>query len=441
MQVCIGDNMKKKLILKFDKMQVSVILILLVTCSMWLFDGIVDSNVLILTILSAGVILLGFPKIRIEKYSLILVCYLAGILLSLFINGASLRQVYQSVIVALLILQAMLIQCGLWELSHGIKCIVLIGELNAVFVVLQFLLKDSFNSIYYRFLSAGALDIAKTYYSRGYYFGVNYRPHETAGAISFGIVAILLWGILQRKKRGKRFGQRRNYIAAGVMLAALLLTGKKGIMACLLISCILVLLLLFGSKKQWIKAGKMFLGIFLVLLVMGFYISTHPNNALVYRFAVFFQNFSSGEQFDSGRSVLYGEALLLWHRNIFWGVGWRHFADLSVSVFGHPKTHEVNLDYLQFLCETGITGFTLMMIPILVMVRRAVFVGRMTVRRTREDAIQWIVFFAVFVQLFTMIYGFIEDPFYDVMFFSVYIFSCIIINNAYRKIRRKKGMG
>ena len=82
-----------------------------------------------------------------------------------------------------------------------------------------------------------------------------------------------------------------------------------------------------------------------------------------------------------------------------------------------------------------------MMIPILVMVRRAVFVGRMTVRRTREDAIQWIVFFAVFVQLFTMIYGFIEDPFYDVMFFSVYIFSCIIINNAYRKIRRKKGMG
>ena len=94
MQVCIGDNMKKKLILKFDKMQVSVILILLVTCSMWLFDGIVDSNVLILTILSAGVILLGFPKIRIEKYSLILVCYLAGILLSLFINGASLRQVW-----------------------------------------------------------------------------------------------------------------------------------------------------------------------------------------------------------------------------------------------------------------------------------------------------------------------------------------------------------
>lgn len=54
MQVCIGDNMKKKLILKFDKMQVSVILILLVTCSMWFFDGIVDSNVLILTILSAG---------------------------------------------------------------------------------------------------------------------------------------------------------------------------------------------------------------------------------------------------------------------------------------------------------------------------------------------------------------------------------------------------
>ena len=33
------------------------------------------------------------------------------------------------------------------------------------------------------------------------------------------------------------------------------------------------------------------------------------------------------------------------------------------------KTHEVNLDYLQFLCETGITGFTLMMIRILVMVR------------------------------------------------------------------------
>lgn len=116
-----------------------------------------------------------------------------------------------------------------------------------------------------------------------------------------------------------------------------------------------------------------------------------------------------------------------------WGVGWFQFNGYTVSRFGYPKTHSVNLDYLQFLCETGIVGFVFMMTPIIVMVRRTFIVCKNALKNIAEKSKLWTILFAVFVQLFTLMYAFIEVPFYTVMYFAIYIFSCMIINNAYKE--------
>ena len=47
----------------------------------------------------------------------------------------------------------------------------------------------------------------------------------------------------------------------------------------------------------------------------------------------------------------------------------------------------------------------------------------------------WIVLFAIFVQLFIVLYAFFEVPFYNIMYFTIYILSGVIINTYYHKAK------
>ena len=75
------------------------------------------------------------------------------------------------------------------------------------------------------------------------------------------------------------------------------------------------------------------------------------------------------------------------------------------------------------------------MIPIIVTVYQTVFVSRRVLRKMRSNGEKWILLFAIFVQIYTLIYAFIEVPLYDVYFFAMYMLSCMVINGVY--IRRR----
>lgn len=414
------------------KTNVAICILLFVNCSLWLFEGIIGWKKITLAVISIGAIVLFTKKINIQKYSLIWTLFPLAIILSLVINKTITTWLtYMLFIYSFNILVCILTNEELSLFKTGIIFLIIMGIFNALMVAVHFFAKEHFNAGYFPYLQYyNSYDTAVRYYERGFFFGLNYKPHEVAGIIAFTIAAILIWGILQIEYRKKLI-----YIIPVLLFFPLLLTGKKGVTVCMIAVIMLILLMQYASQKKWLK-------IILAIVIAGIltavsiaYIMTHLDNPLFYRFASFFTRLISGESVDAGRNDLRNAAIQLWNENKLFGVGWFQFNGYTTSQFGFSRTHSVNLDYLQFLCETGIIGFVLIMTPIIVMVRRTFIVWVKTLKTVKNIKIQWITLFAVFVQMFIILYAFIEVPFYNTMYFTVYMFSCMIINNAYSRLK------
>lgn len=414
--------------------RLSICILLTVSCSMWLFDGVIGWKKITLAVMASGLVILFLTKKwNILKLSLIWLLYPVVILFSWAVNidtiDLSKWFVYVFLLYSMIVVYAVFVDCELAVFKSGILLLIGLGIFHSMAVIIQFIFKDKFNEFYFPLLQYnGSMDTAISYYDRGYYFGLDYKPHETAGLIVFAIAAIFIWGMLQNNYRKKII-----YIIPICLFFPLLLTGKKGVTACLLAVCMIILLIWYVAQKQWLKIG-LAIGIAILLSILAvWYIATHLDNPLFYRFASFFERLTTGQSVDAGRGGLQAAAWQLWSENKLWGVGWFQYNGFTVSRFGYPKTHSVNLDYLQFLCETGLIGFCVMMTPIIIMLYRTFVVWKFALKNISEKRTQWIALFAVFLQLYTVLYAFIEVPFYTVMYFAVYIFSCIIINNAYKR--------
>lgn len=412
------------------KIKASICIMLFVSCSIWLFDGIIGWKKITVVAMAIGLLILFTKKMTVSKLSSIWLLYPAVILFSWTINQTFSKWfIYVFLLYCMIILYSMLIECEVIHLKTGVVFLTGLGIFHGITVIFHFIFKEKFNEIYFPLLqNYGALSTADSYYDRGYFFGLDYKPHETAGMIVFAIAALEIWALLQ-----KEYKKKIVYIIPICLMFPLLLTGKKGVTACMIVGCMFILLTWYVSKKQWVKIGITVVSAVILILLAVWYIATHLDNPLFYRFASFFERLTSGQSVDAGRGGLQDAAWQLWKEDKMWGVGWFQFNGYTVSRFGYPKTHSVNLDYLQFLCETGIIGFVFMMTPIIVMVRRTFIVCKNALKNIAEKSKLWTILFAVFVQLFTLMYAFIEVPFYTVMYFAIYIFSCMIINNAYKE--------
>lgn len=430
----MGDYNSKKDIYKIEA---AICVMLFVSCSIWLFDGIIGWKKITVLAMGMGLLILLTKKITVSRFSAIWLLYPAVILLSWIINHTFSKWfVYVFLLYCMIICYAMLVDCEVNYLKIGVIFLAGLGIFHGIAVIVHFVFKEKFNGFYFPFLKHnGSLSTATSYYDRGYFFGLDYKPHETAGLIVFAIAALGIWALLQ-----KEYKKKMVYVIPTCLMFPLLLTGKKGVTACMLVGCMLILLVWYASKKQWMKIGIAVGGAAILMILAVWYIATHLDNPLFYRFASFFERLTSGQSVDAGRGGLQDAAWQLWEENKIWGVGWFQFNGYTVNRFGYPKTHSVNLDYLQFLCETGIIGFAFMITPIIVMARRTFIVCKNTLKNITEKSKQWIILFAVFVQLFTLMYAFIEVPFYTVMYFAIYIFSCMIINNAYKELNPDKAV-
>jgi O-Antigen ligase. len=365
-----------------------------------------------------------------ERASVVLIFFPVGIIISFFVNGASLSVLHQCTLVCLVIILAIFLKDEVHNFECGVKFLIFSGLISTISLLLQFFFENTFNSIYFAFLKPDALSVAENYLSKGYYFGFNYRPHIAAGSICFALAAIFFRFFCMRKKMKKR-----HIILMLCLFFALILTQKKGILLVTILTLTLVLILVYASKRQWTRALKIIGVVVCIGVVLYMYILAHPDNVMFYRITQFVSNFLAGEEFDSGRNRLYAYAISLFLENPILGIGWRQFAQLTVSDFNYITAHQVNFDYLQFLCEMGIVGFLLFLIPIITMLCRSIKLCRNFAKLKISSSNQWLIFFATYVQFFMVAYAFIEVPFYDIMYFSIYIYSCVIINNGWRMLR------
>lgn len=410
---------------------ISLMLIFIMSCLKWLIEGIIDKS--IIEVLICLFVLLFYwvnRGIKIQKISIVWILYMINIMVSLAIHQSTIGLWGRGAVTVLTTALILFINEPVEKYSSVIKLITYAGLINAGLVVVHFMTKAVFNQFYISLLNEKAAATAQLYIRSGYYFGLLYNPHEPAGLMAFAIVSLIIWNMTTKAHK------IYLYVLCIVMLIPILMTGKKAVLICSLIAFAITILTLYGSRKQFIHSIAFILTLIFLSVLFYNIVIRHPEIAVFNRFSNFFNRIISQESVDSGRILLYQRAISEWRDHKIWGIGWRHFNGLTVNKFNMTQSHEVNCDYLQWLCETGIVGFALSIIPVAIMLFRTVSVNRRQLRRFGKmynNNNQWVILMASYIQFYTLIYALVEIPFFDIVFFTIYIISCIIINSTYSR--------
>lgn len=438
------DTMKLKI------KDLGIFCFLITSCFTFILENMIysgSSNSYFVTIgamlffLLASVLILGKNVKGIINYSWMWGLYLVTVVVSLSRRSFLKSALCDVMIILVVLLGVMVINQSTERFKVGINFLCVMGLINSFFVFLQFFMGEAYNKIYWSLLTEKWKEYAEHYWDQGYYMGLQAVPGHAAGAIMFSLGIIACYILLLKYERRRIPYKGICFFSLIGMTLAILLTGKKGIFLSGVLALIILFITFLAQKKQWIR-----LLLFLLATVVGYnvfrwYVMQHTDVAFLYRFSKFFLAIEEGNKYSitTGRNYLYGYAIELWKGHKFFGNGWRTFRDYSMYLYGYDSKHDVNLDYLQMLCECGIIGFAMIMIPVITTLFRTIKLERNILKIKMKFSAKFTIMVAGFIQFFTLIYAFFEIPFYDRTFFIVYAFSCIIINNAYREYG-KKGM-
>ena len=144
----------------------------------------------------------------------------------------------------------------------------------------------------------------------------------------------------------------------------------------------------------------------------------------------------TASELTSGRTALWKKAYELFKENPVFGIGWEQFMN------NNTYEHEVHNTYLQWLCETGVIGFILIMIPLLYMYLTTLF---RTVRIRRKGGtlpygLKEMNFVSLGMQSFFWALNLIDPSFYHQNFFCFFSFT-IILEDASRRMEKQFLLG
>lgn len=436
--------------MKLKMKDLGIICFLITSCFTFILENMIfkgDANSYIVSMsimlfsLFCAILINGREVKGIIEYSWTWGFYIAVVSVSLIRRSFAVSAMCDVLVIIFVLVCVITFKRKTEDFKCGIKFLYVIGIVNAFAVLLQFVLGDAFNNVYWSLLTDKWKDYSELYFNMGYYMGIQSVPGHAAGAIIYTIgISVCLLLLAKYQKRIIRF-KAIYFVGIGVLALAVLLTGKKGSIVAGMLAIVILFITLLMQKKQWIRMLIFLLMSFLGVIVFRWYALSHSEVTFFARFAKFFIAIEEGNVVGvtTGRNYLYGYAIELFKKHVLLGNGWRTFRDYTVSMYGYDSKHDVNFDYLQMLCEFGIVGFVFIMIPVLITLIRTIKLERSILLMDISFAAKFAIIVAGFIQLFTLIYAFFEIPFYDRTFFVVYAFSCIIINNAYREYC-KKGM-
>ncbi|MBR4289530.1 MAG: O-antigen ligase family protein [Oscillospiraceae bacterium] len=133
-------------------------------------------------------------------------------------------------------------------------------------------------------------------------------------------------------------------------------------------------------------------------------------------------------QLTSGRLILWKQALQLFKEKPVFGIGWEQFMTQNTY------EHEVHNTYLQWLCESGIVGFILLMIPTMLMYAMTI---KRTIRYRRKNrevpfGIKQMNFVSLGMHTFLLAVNLIDPAYYHLNYFCFYALVICLEDTAGR---------
>ena len=124
----------------------------------------------------------------------------------------------------------------------------------------------------------------------------------------------------------------------------------------------------------------------------------------------------TANQLTSGRTELWEKAWELFKEKPIFGIGWEQFMN------NNTFNHEVHNTYLQWLCESGVVGFVLLMTPTMFMYAMTF---KRTIRYRKKDravpyAVKQMNFVSLGMQTFLLAVNLVDPAYYHLNYFCFY---------------------
>ena len=293
-------------------------------------------------------------NIRTNKFFFVLLSFcLICILTTLLSSDVSISSQYLLILFIGVLLFLNLSNDLRW-IHYFLKVCFIVSMISVVTTFLSYFAYDTFKSIFFPFMSQSAREFSQNY-------ALSFNQHSgiwgQTGSNGFFIVMGIPLVLSNIKSKNHSV---INIALFALITTALLFTGKRGYILWAVVSVIIALSIDRYDKKKPLKLILLFIGFaFLAIIIIVIMYNTSPLVAL------FIDNFfiSSNGDYSSGRFELYREAIEIFKRNPFVGIGIGTYKSVSLS-----QTN-VHNDFLQVFAEIGVFGgglFAIMMINTLI---------------------------------------------------------------------------
>lgn len=269
------------------------------------------------------------------------------------------------------------------------------------------------------------------------YTGFTINPGFTAAHMIAGIFVICA-GLYRSRLSGRKLAAGLSALA--FLGLSLFMTGKRAPLLFLAVTLLVMAFIPLDKKtrSKWLKVAGIS-AVVLAVLVLVF-------QNLLRMIPVFDRLFQSveamfsGEDVSSNRSRLYALAWQLAKEHPIFGIGWNQYRKATVGTVTVINELDVHNIYLQMLCETGIVGLVIVVIPMIgfffATYKAVKYV--FTSRKLRYREWKMPLLFSAAYQCYFLIYGFTENPLYDHNYVLMYFFACAITAAFMRAKNRAK---
>ena len=303
------------------------------------------------------------------------------------------------------------------------------GMAMAAFVVVFTFLPELFLHLVYPVLSETAQRYYDFFAPLGY--GVSLGTYSYTDYVLYLGMTACCADLTVKPRTKKRIWV--NSLSLAFLLLAMVVLGRRGELLAAAVAIAALVLALCSQKKRRIIliAGSVCVavGTFLVLT----FLPQLGKIPVLSRYVETIEQLLSGADFSSGRGILMAMGWAGFVSRPIFGLGWGQYIQMAAQI-GMCDTdgnliEDCHNIYLQFLCETGIVGAILLMVPIFYLL---ITTCRMLkAAKSMEDrAPLQFVSISFLIQVFLLFLGLYDPSFQKIVFWCFYALALMFGNAA-----------
>lgn len=250
-----------------------------------------------------------------------------------------------------------------------------------------------------------------------YVTGFTTNPGHTATYIALGIFSFLSCGC---KKKWQ------TYLVVAFLIVTMAWVGMRMPLLAMGVAMLLFLFLRISPKNRW-RFMLVLLGLCMVAVWSVVLFRRQLEAIPIFRRTLYsLTAMLNGQDFTSGRSALYKNAIEQFLQHPVIGIGWGEYRHTVLGTVTKETRFDVHNIYLQLLCETGIVGFTCFVVPMISSLFATVRSYYRMVKAGDKTVWNTLLAFSLMFQIYFLTFGMADNSLYNMCEQIPYFISCSI---------------